>query len=130
MDFVKVMREAKRMYKFYEGENMHKTDFFKEGHVLTLEGWLEFGFENPERFQEIVKAWSDANPRPIYPSFRELIQYMCDISGRPDLYTKLPAAELLDAEVPPQAAEQYGLMPLNECGLTKYVEGDMESEWR
>lgn len=129
MNFVKVMKEANRMFDFYQ-DNKKDCPFTKELNSTFRADWMNFAFEEPEKFADMVKEWSDRYPRPVYPSFRDLIEDMCNAGGVKDWPTKLPANELLDMEIPRQAAKEYGIPAINECGLNKYVEEDIESEWR
>ena len=76
--------------------------------------------DNPEKTEEIIMNWQP----DIYPTILELIHYIAaDISDG----LTMPLSELVMKRIPADKAEELGLIPINECGLTKYEDG---SEWR
>lgn len=87
--------------------------------------------ENPQKVEEIVMNWKPAN---IYPTIFELIQYMAGyLPARKDgkHWYEVPLNELTRNRIPEEIAKKFGIMPINACGLNKYVDDDeMESEWR
>ena len=72
-------------------------------------------------YEDIVIGFSRNHPQPIYPTYRELIRSMLGANDEHEI------EDILDKRIPEDAAKKFGIVPINECGLTKYVEG---SEWR
>lgn len=75
-----------------------------------------------------------AKTAPIYPTILELIHYIANrMPERKDgkIWARdIPLHELVMEHIPDEVAEELGLVPINACGLNKYVEEGEESEWR
>ena len=120
MEFRELIKEFDRMCAHYEDPK--ENPFFKETLCEDWEEWYMNGAYEPEKFEEIVMKWVQKHPRPIYPTFRELIRSMIGVNDEREI------EEVLDSRIPDEAAEKFGIVPINECGLNKYT--DESSEWR
>ena len=76
--------------------------------------------DNPEKTEEMIMNWQP----DVYPTILELIHYIA--ADIPDGLI-MPLSELVMKRIPADKAEELGLVPINEGGLTKYEDG---SEWR
>ena len=85
---------------------------------------------NPKKAEEIIMNWQPN----IYPTILELIRYIAEyLPAREDnkRWYDIPLNELVHNRIPEEIAEKFNIMPINACGLNKYVDDDeMESEWR
>ena len=124
-EFKKVMEEYRRMCDSF-GEDCDKC---------PLCGIEDIPLCNPtdnldlEDFEEAVMTWSKENPPEIYPTLEDIF---ADIINFYD--TKLTTRDIQlfydiygNKQIPKELAEKYGILPINMCGLNKYVD---ESEWR
>lgn len=85
--------------------------------------------ENLDKVEDILTKWAAENPKKIYPTVLDILRYIGNhIPGGRDM----PLNELVKYQIPEEVANEFGIMPINECGLTKYVTDDeeVESEWR
>ena len=126
MDFQTLNTTFDRMCRFYEDEPT-ECPFYTITGSEEWEDWYMHGAFEPEEFEHVVTEWAKEHPIPIYPTFLELIHYIVN-HGEDTSLIGLNIDELLDRRIPDAAAEELGLVPINECGLTKYCED--ESEWR
>jgi len=100
-DFVKVMNKFNKMCS--NGcENCDLVNCIDEARI------------DPENFERTVMRWQE----PIYPTIFEVLQTIADEipNGR-----NMPLHELIKHNFPANKAKEFGIMPLNVCGLTKYV---------
>ena len=85
---------------------------------------------NPKKVEEIVMNWQPN----IYPTILELIRHIAEyLPAREDgkHWYDIPLSELVLNRIPEEVAKKFDIMPINACGLNKYVDDDeMESEWR
>ena len=85
---------------------------------------------NPKKVEEIVMRWQPN----IYPTILELIRYIAEyLPAREDgkRWYDVPLSELVHNRLPEEVAKKFAIMPINACGLNKYVEeDDIGSEWR
>ena len=85
---------------------------------------------NPKRVEEIVMNWQPN----VYPTILELIRYAAEcLPAREDgkRWYDVPLGELVHNRIPEEVAKKFGIMPINACGINKYVEeDDIGSEWR
>ena len=120
MKFSELVKEFDRMCEFYDDET--ENPFYKETDSTNWEDWWVLGSYEPEKFEEIVATFSKEHPAPIYPTIMDLLRHIAGYIG-PE-YVNKPLNELVKEQIPQEVAEEWGIMPINECGLTKY------SEWR
>ena len=126
MDFQTLKATFDRMCSFYK----NKTE---DCPFTTITGsdewddWYLFGAYEPEQFEQVVTEWVKEHPAPIYPTFLEFVTYLARKDNKGQL-VNLPISELMNRRIPDAAAEELGLVPINECGLTKYVEEDIK-QW-
>ena len=114
-EFTEVMNKFNKLCMEYECDVCPFKD----------EGCMDAAVDNPEEFEKKVMEWQPE----IYPTFLELIHYLAaDIPNG----LNMPLRELVMKRVPADKAKELGLMPINECGLTKYTDEDEDigSEWR
>jgi len=116
-EFKKVMEEYRRMC----------DSFSEQCDECPL---LEYCSPEAEDFEDIVMTWSKENPPEVYPTLDDIF---ADILNFYD--TKLTTRDIQlfydiygNKQIPKELAEKYGILPINMCGLNKYV--DEESEWR
>ena len=90
--------------------------------------------EELEKAEEIVMNYN--YEVPVYPTILELVHYIANRlpareDGR-DWAHDIPISELVMERIPYEVAEEFNLIPINECGLHKYVENEdiPPSEWR
>ena len=117
MEFQKFIRTFNRM------DNMcimtDKPNPFEEITSSSyMEDWLTWICDNPAAAEKIIEDWLKEHPEPIYPTFFEVIQDM--ISENPEL-RDVKISDLMHYRVPDNAAERWGITPINEGGLEKYV---------
>lgn len=120
MEYQQLNKEFSRMSRYY-ADKPYECPFYKITGSSEWEDWYLHGAFEPSEFEDVVTEWSKQHPRPIYPTFWELIQWIVDHSNDP-LLKELEIHELLDERVPDAAAEELGIVPINECDLTKYSE--------
>lgn len=124
MTFNEIVEEFDRMCEFYDDET--ENPFYEETNSDDWEDWWMWGIYHTRSFNEIVEKFSREHPKPIYPTIGELVSHivadLCDDCGYP--YTDWN--DIKSLRIPEDKAKELGLVPINECGLTKY-EG---SEWR
>ena len=115
-EFKKVIEEWRRMCGSFD-ENCNKCPLLK--------------YCNPETkaFEDIVMTWSKENPPEIYPTLNDVLTSIINFYS-----TKLNTNNIQlffdlykDKQIPKELAEKFGILPINMCGLNKYVE---DSEWR
>ena len=124
-EFKKVMEECRRMCDSIKG-GCTGCELYKDGYANC----------NPsdnvdlDEFEDIVMTWSKENPPEVYPTLDDIFT---DIINFYD--TKLTTRDIQlfydiygNKQIPKELAEKYGILPINMCGLNKYV--DEESEWR
>lgn len=63
------------------------------------------------RWENIADEWQK-NHKAIYPTYRDLIHYIMDHTND------------LNKPISEEFAEEFNIMPINECGLTKYERGE------
>lgn len=129
MELKKLVEEFNRMVDFYDDST--ECPFYEETGYTDWEDWWIFGSENPEKFEQIIQDFVKEHPAPIYPTILELLRYIALSLGSE--YTNMPLNELVKLRLPQEIAEEWGILPINECGLTKHVdeyEDVNESEWR
>ena len=121
MNFKETVEEFDRMCEFYDDET--ENPFYEETNSDDWEDWWMWGIYHTENFSEIVERFSREHPKPIYPTIGELVHYIAS-----DLYDAYGYHwdKIKDIRIPEEVAKDFGIMPINECGLTKYK----ESEWR
>jgi len=123
-EFKKVMEECRRMCDSIKG-GCTGCRLYENGNANC----------NPsddvdlDEFENIVMTWSKENPPEVYPTlddiFTDIINfYDTNLTTRDvqlfyDIYGK--------KQIPKELAEKFGILPINMCGLNKYVD---ESEWR
>ena len=114
MEYREVVKEFNRMCAYYKKR--------PEDCPLTAacgsdmwDDWLVWSAENIDEFQDIVINWSKEHPVVIYPTLRELITWMYGTGN-------FKLSEVLDMPIPDEAAEELGIIPINE--------GSLGSEWR
>jgi hypothetical protein len=89
--------------------------------------------ETADHLDEVEKAlieWDKEHPEKIYPTILEVLRY---IAMHIQNGTNLPLNELVKLRMPEEVAKEFGIVPINECGLSKYVledEEEVKSEWR
>lgn len=120
-DFADVMRKINKMCNYYE-HTCPDCPFRGDCDHLI--------FQEPEKVDEVVAKWQP----DIYPTILELVHHIAThLRPREDekSWFKVPVEEILRQRLPRKLANDWNIAPINECGLTKYVEDDeMESEWR
>ena len=120
MEFQFVIKEFNRMCKWCDDND--------KPNPITVEQWLCEDEEQIKEIEEIIMNWSKSHPRPKYPRFIDVIDNMIQISGN-DKWRNAPLQTVLMEEIPANVAEEYGIAPINLCGIEKYNE-EMDSEWR
>ena len=124
-EFKKVMEEYRRMCKSFADESCDKCPLNTK----------EFGFCDDvesmdlDEFEDIVMTWSKENPPEIYPTLEDIFT---DIINFYDTNLTTRDIQLFydiygNKQIPKELAEKFGILPINMCGLNKYVD---ESEWR
>ena len=94
----------------------------------------EMNVDELEKAEKTVMNYS--YQKPIYPTILELVHYIANrLPARndgKDWARDIPISELVMERIPDDVAEEFELVPINECGLRKYVEDDdiPPSEWR
>lgn len=126
MDFVTAVKEFDRMSTYYDEcpEECPLSDLAKG---FEWEDWWMEAAYNPVEWVAKVEDWAKKHPRPIYPTFSEVVNSMCSMDGM-----RVPAnwSEIADKPIPEIAAKRFGIIPINECGLQKYSdEKDEIKEW-
>lgn len=122
-EFKKVMEEYRRMCKSFVDESCDKCPLNTK----------EFGFcddvENMDldEFEDIVMTWSKENPPEIYPTLNEVILNLIHFYNPHYSTIEGGLRDFGNTPISKELAERFGILPINMCGLTKYVE---ESEWR
>lgn len=127
MNFKETVEEFDRMCEFYDDET--ENPFYEETDSDEWEDWWMMAGYHPEKFNEIVEKFSHDHPKPIYPTLNQVLQHLLncynfsskDVALFFDCYGDKPISE--------EVAREFGIMPINECGLTKYCD-EGESEWR
>lgn len=123
-EFINVMKKIDTICDYYD-HDCHACPLFVDSKFCN-----EMVFEMPEKVEEIVSKWQP----DIYPTLLELLHHVAmRMPKREDGkdWRNIPLNELVRQRLPRSVAEEWGIIPINECGLTKYVEEDeMESEWR
>ena len=120
-DFANVMKKINTICDYY-GRDCDACPLFNKGKLCN-----EMIFEAPEKVDEIVSQWQP----DIYPTILELLHLIAmHMPKREDGkdWRNIPLNELVRQRLPRDVAEEWGIIPINECGLTKYV--GAESEWR
>lgn len=121
-NFVDVMKKINSMCDYY-ADDCSECPLGKIGCNDAL-------FKEPEKVEEIVSKWQP----DIYPTLLEIVHHIAaHLPPREDgkSWLNVPIREVLNQRLPRDIAEDWGIMPINECGLTKYVEEDeIGSEWR
>ena len=105
MDFVEVIRAQQRMCETVgDCENCPMNHF----HC-----WPN-GCENEEElreYEECVMNWAHNYPEPIYPTIRELVNYIMN---------KIPGESVsYETRIPANIAKEFNILPINEGTLTK-----------
>ena len=77
-----------------------------------------FAFSHPKEFEDYVMAWSKENPKPIYPTYGEVINAMLALEDHRPIHMD---PEMFNKEISEEGAKKFNIMPINACGLTKYV---------
>lgn len=112
MEFQKLMAEFERMVDYYDGRE-NQCPFYHATNSIEWEDWIVFSTYEPKRFEEIVMNWAKAHPRPSYPTFSEIVRDMCKAGDVPE-WLNMPIGDLMELEIPPKAAQEYGILPLHE----------------
>ena len=105
-DFKEVMREHHRMCDYHhhcigcplEDEKYSCDPAGCNGDILKLGDW-----------ETKVMSWSKAHPPKIFPTYREVINYLTANTNN------------LDKPIPEELANELNIMPINEGGLKKYA---------
>ena len=111
-EFKEVMRQYKRMCR---ATNCNDCPF------TTELGWdcepdILVEEEDFDIWETTVMEWARKHPEPIYPTIRELINYiMAKIPGESVSY---------ETRIPANIAKEFNLVPINEGGFTKYERGE------
>lgn len=74
--------------------------------------------ENPEEFEDFVMTWSKEHPKPIYPTYGEVLNAMLECENHQAIHMD---PEIFNKRISEEVAKKFNIMPINECGLTKYV---------
>lgn len=98
------IRDCQKHCPFYERCKVNDTEYFV--------------FSNPEEFEKLVVAWSKEHPKPIYPTYGEVINAMLGFEDHQAIHMD---PEIFNKEISEEVAKKFNIMPINECGLTKYV---------
>lgn len=81
-----------------------------------------------DQVEDELTAWAATHPKKIYPTILELLRYIAKFIPNG---TNMPLNELVKLRLPEDVAEEFGIVPINECGLNKYDDDEeVESEWR
>lgn len=118
MEFQKFCKDFNRMCKECDDEDNPFRDAAESDFV---EDWLIWAMNNPDEAEDYVNIWARNNPEPVYPTFGDYLRTMAGYDHNLD---KIPLSELLNVEIPKDIAERYEVVPLNPCGVQKYV-----SDW-
>ena len=122
-EFVKVINKAKEICDYYYND----TDGC--GNCPLGEKYC-FDFpKEPKEIEETILSWE----KKIYPTILELIRYIAQELPLEEgqRWYDIPLNELVSYRIPEKIAKEFGIMPINENGLTKYIdEEDLKSEWR
>ena len=73
--------------------------------------------ENPEEFENLVMTWSKEHPKPVYPTYGEVINAMLGFEDHQAIHMD---PEIFNKEISEEVAKKFNIMPINLCGLTKY----------
>ena len=123
-DFVDVMKKVDTICDYYN-RDCHACPLFINGKFCN-----EAIFEMPEKVDEVVSKWQP----DIYPTILEIVHHISThLPTREDgkSWLNIPISEVLNQRLPRDIAEEWDIVPINEGGLTKYVDDEeMESEWR
>lgn len=126
MEFQNVMREYHRMCEWCK-KHQEPNPVLKD---CYLDEWFNYK-KDMEEFEQIVMDWAKAHPRPKYPRFIDVFDNMISIAAKEHpTWKTTPMAKVMQEEIPAEVAEEYGIAPLNLCGINKYVDEEMNSEWR
>lgn len=124
MNFKEIVEEFDRMCEFYDDET--ENPFYEETGSDEWEDWWMWGIYHTESFNEIVEKFSHDHPKPIYPTIGELVNHIIADDNYDYHYTTDDWNKIKNIRIPEDKAKEFGIMPINKCGLTKYE----ESEWR
>jgi hypothetical protein len=121
-EFVKVINKAKEICDYY-----YNTEGCKR---CPLGGKYCCDFpKNPKEVEDIVLSWE----KKVYPTILEVVRYITQDLPLEEgqRWYDIPLNQLVNYRIPEKTAKEFNIMPINECGLTKYVDDEeMESEWR
>lgn len=118
-EFKKVMEERRRMCSFIKG-NCTRCRLYYINCNPSDDVDLD-------EFENIVMTWSKENPKPIYPTLNELIQHIANNYNANNIKTVPKDTSVFckmygDKPIPENVAKEFGILPINMCGLNKYVE--------
>ena len=126
MEFQFVMKEFSRMCKWCL-DNCKPNPIYDNSSITCLEDWFD-DEESIKKFEETIMSWSNEHPRPKYPRFIDVLDNMIKLSGKPEWHN-MSLQKILMEEIPENVAVEYGIAPINLCGIEKYNE-EIDSEWR
>lgn len=109
-EFKEVMKQYKRMCNTYPQCDgcPFKTEL--EWGCCRLEVLTEE--EELDIWETTVMEWARNHKEPVYPTIRELVNYIMN---------KIPGESVsYETRIPADIAKEFNIMPINECGLTKY----------
>lgn len=125
MEFSEVIKQYNRMCSSYN--DCHNCSFFNNGCSKDL--WNI----RPHFFEETVMNWVHKNPEPIYPTILEIVRhiaaYLPEREDGKSWVHDIPISDTVMERIPESIAKEFGIVPINEGGLSKYCEEE-ESEWR
>lgn len=122
-EFVKVIRKAKEICDYYYND-------IEGCKRCPLEEKFCGDFpKDPKEVEDVVLSWE----KKIYPTILELVRYIAqDLPlEKGQRWQDIPLNQLVNYRISEKTAKEFNIMPINACGLTKYVDDEeMESEWR
>ena len=128
-EFKDVIQNWHKMCEHYfnDPKGCEKCPLFKNCDIMVM---------TDEELKNVEETVMNFNPEaPIYPTILELIHYIANrLPERKDgkVWARdIPISDLVMERIPYEVAEEFGLLPINMCGLHKYVDEEEDvSEWR
>lgn len=107
-EFKEVMRQYKRMCHAYPQCNGCP---FKAELEWDCQPDALFDEEDMDIWETTVMDWARKHPEPVYPTIRELINYIMN---------KIPGESVsYETRIPANIAKEFNILPINEETFTK-----------
>ena len=108
-EFKEVMKQYKRMCKSYP--SCASCPFGELGWRDCCGSAPLGDDEDMDIFETTVMDWAHNHPEPVYPTIRELVNYIMN---------KIPGESVsYETRIPANIAKEFNILPINEGTLTK-----------